>query len=310
MASVIKRTITVALCASILAACCPEQQVDERGWPTELVLGLVPALEAETMVENMAPLSDFLEAELGIEVTHFVPQDYTGLVEALGAGRADIGMMPPFATMLGARRYDLEPILISVRRGEVGYRAQWMTNDPGICEQPPVADERGHLSCRASLDVLRGETVAFTDANSTSGYLWPVKQLLDYGIDPEKDLHELFVGSHDASVIAVYNGDVRFGVAYDDARDFIRGQYPDIGQKVITFAFSDFIPNDGVQVRPGMPDDLKQAVTDAFVKLTESQAHLPDDEKVLWVLYEIDGFQPVEPGLYDVVADVYDQVSR
>ena len=214
MTSVVKKITAVVLCASILAACCPEQQVDERGWPKELVLGLVPALEAETMVENMAPLSDFLEAELGIRVSHFVPQDYTGLVEALGAGRADIGMMPPFATMLGARRYDLEPILISVRRGEVGYRAQWMTNDPDICEQPPVADEKGHLSCRASLDVMRGHTVAFTDANSTSGYLWPVKQLIDYGIDPERDLHELFVGSHDASVIAVYNGDVRFGVAW------------------------------------------------------------------------------------------------
>ena len=74
--------------ALLLAGCCPGEPVDERGWPKELVLGLVPALEADALVDNLDPLAEYLEAELGIPVTSFVPQDYTGLVEALGAGRA------------------------------------------------------------------------------------------------------------------------------------------------------------------------------------------------------------------------------
>jgi len=128
----------------VLVACCPGDQVDERGWPKELVLGLVPSLEAEAMVDNLGPLADFLSDELGMPVTSFVPQDYTGLVEALGTGRADIGMLPPFAAMLGQRRYDIETILISVRNGETGYRSQFMTNDPSVCDTPVVTDERGH----------------------------------------------------------------------------------------------------------------------------------------------------------------------
>jgi phosphonate transport system substrate-binding protein len=40
-------------------------------------------------------------------------------------------MLPPFAAMLGQRRYDIEPILISVRRGEQGYRSQWFP-DPSV----------------------------------------------------------------------------------------------------------------------------------------------------------------------------------
>ncbi len=132
-------SVVALLC---LVACCPGEQVDERGWPTELVLGLVPALEADALVDNLDPLADYLAEELGIPVTSFVPQDYTGLVEALGAGRADIGMLPPFAAMLGQRRYDLEPILISTRRGETGYRTQWMTNDTSVCREPPVVVER------------------------------------------------------------------------------------------------------------------------------------------------------------------------
>jgi phosphonate transport system substrate-binding protein len=318
------RWVPASLFALILAGCCPGESVDERGWPKELVLGLVPALEADALVDNLDPLADYLAEELGIPVTSFVPQDYTGLVEALGAGRADIGMLPPFAAMLGQRRYDLEPILISTRRGETGYRTQWMTNDTSVCISPPVVVERTcesrvvgrqdvtrrFVSCEGDLEQVRGETVAFVDPNSTSGYLFPAVQLMDMGIDPERDVNGLFVGGHDAAVLAVYAGDTRFGVAYEDARNMICDQYPDIGEKAIVMDFAPMIPNDGVQLRPGLPDDLKDAIIAAFLKLTEEQAHLPDDEKILWVLYEIDGFKRFEAGMYEPVRSAYEIVRQ
>src|SRR6056297_3809754 len=306
------RICLMVLTAALLASCCPVDQTDERGWPKELVLGLVPALEADALVDNLDPLADYLSAELGVPVRSFVPQDYTGLVEALGSGRADIGMLPPFAAMLGQRRYDIESILVSVRKGETGYRSQWFTNDPSVCEGEIEYVERicearvtgrenivrRFAQCQGSLDVMRGESVAFVDPNSTSGFLFPAVQLRDIGIDHQRDLNSLFVGGHDAAVLAVYGGDTRFGVSYDDARNMICEQYPDIGEKVIVFDYAPMLPNDGVQVRPGLPADLRQAIIDAFKDLADSQAHLPDDEKVLWVLYEIDDFIETPEGIY------------
>ena len=310
--------------AVLLVGCCPEDRVDERGWPTELVLGLVPALEAEALVDNLQPLTDHLEAELDIPVRSFVPQDYTGLVEALGSGRADIGMLPPFAAMLGQRRYDIEPLLLSVRRGETGYRPQWLTNDPSVCESEiEISQHRCETRqagrearnvnlarCQGSLEAMRGRTVAFVDPNSTSGFLFPAIQLADAGIDHERDINSLFVGGHDAAVLAVYAGDTSFGVSYDDARNLVCAQYPDIGEKVIVFNHAPMIPNDGVQVRPDLPADLREAIADAFLGLAKSQAHLPDDEKVLWVLYEIDEFLPMPEGLYDPVREAYELMRR
>jgi phosphonate transport system substrate-binding protein len=306
--------------ALALTGCCPEEQVDERGWPKELVLGLVPALEAEALVDNLEPLTEHLEEVLGVPVRSFVPQDYTGLVEALGSGRADIGMLPPFAAMLGQRRYDIESILVSVRKGETGYRSQWFTNDPSVCETEIEYVERicearvtgrenivrKFAQCQGNLESMRGESVAFVDPNSTSGFLFPAVQLRELGIDHQRDLNSLFVGGHDAAVLAVYGGDTRFGVSYDDARNMICGQYPNIGEKVIVFDYAPMLPNDGVQVRPGLPPDLRQAIIDAFFDLAESQADLPDDEKVLWVLYEIDGFVETPEGIYDPVRDAYE----
>lgn len=316
------RLLIALTMTALVAACCPREQVDERGWPKELVLGLVPALEADALVDNLKPLGDWLSAELGVPVRTFVPQDYTGLVEALGAGRADIGMLPPFAAMLGNRRYDIETILISTRKGEAGYRTQWMTSDPAVCETPVRevvrtcesrvtgrADvKRVFRECKGPVEQVRGESIAFVDPNSTSGYLFPAVQLLELGIDPQKDVQGIFVRGHDAAALAVYGGDTRFGVAYNDARDMLCDQYHDIGEKVIVFNHAPMIPNDGVQLRPGLPEDLQQAIADAFLKLAEEQAHLPDDQKILWILYEIDGFKRFEPGMYDPVRAAYEIV--
>ena len=319
----VKRLLLPAL-ALVLTACCPDEAVDERGWPNELVLGLVPALEAEALVDNLEPLTDYLEEALGVPVRSFVPQDYTGLVEALGSGRADIGMLPPFAAMLGNRRYDIESILISVRKGETGYRSQWFTNDPSVCEgeieyvericeaRVPGRENvvRRFAQCQGNLEVMRDQSVAFVDPNSTSGFLFPAVQLRDLGIDHQRDLNSLFVGGHDAAALAVYGGDTRFGVSYDDARNMICGQYPDIGEKVIVFNYAPMLPNDGVQVRPGLPADLRQAIIDAFMALAESQADLPDDQKILWVLYEIDGFIETPEGIYDPVRNAYEMMRN
>jgi phosphonate transport system substrate-binding protein len=299
----------VFVASLLLAACCPGAEVDERGWPRQLVLGLVPALEAEALVDDLQPLTAYLSAELGIPVRAFVPQDYTGLVEALGSGRADIGMLPPFAAMLAMHRYDIEPLLLSVRRGDRGYRPQWMTSDQSICEQAPERDANGMLRCHGSLEQMRGRSVAFTDPNSTSGFLIPVLQLRDLGIDHGRDLRSIFVGGHDAVVLAIYGGDVQFGVAYDDARTRVAPQYPDVGDRVIVFEYADMIPNDGVQVRPGLPADLKEAIKQAFLSLAASEAHLPEDQKVLWRLYEIDNFADVPPDLYQPIYDAY-QIMR
>jgi phosphonate transport system substrate-binding protein len=280
------------------------------GRPDKLVLGLVPALEAEKLVDDLKPLDEYLTAELGVPVESFVPQDYTGLIEALGSGQADIAMLPPFAGMLAQERYGVETILISERDGEARYRAQWMTADADLCEEPPAPGPNGLLGCLASIQNVRGKVVGFTDPTSTSGYLFPALQLLDAGIDPEEDIRSVFVGSHDAAVIALLNGDVEIAVSYDDVRTYstIRNEYPDIDQTVLPFNYSDWIPNDGVQVRGDLPADLKEEIKQAFLKLTRVEAGLEQEERLMYKLYEIDGFVEFEEGTYDPVMRAFTEM--
>jgi phosphonate transport system substrate-binding protein len=296
-----RASIAMLAAALVVAVACGGDEADVPAAKTPLVLGLVPSLEADKLVTRLEPLGEYLEAELGVPVRTFVPQDYTGLIEAMGSGRADIAMLPPFAAMLAQRRYGIEPLLISVRDGESAYRAQWMTTDAAVCDTPPAPGPNGLLRCEGSLAKVEGRRVAFTSPTSTSGYLFPALQLIEIGIDPETGVKPVFVGGHDAAVIAVLNGDVDFGVAYDDARTYILDEYPEVGERVIPFAFSPWIPNDGVQVRADLEPERKAAIARALLALAASEAALPREERTLYRLYEIDGFEPYRPGLYEPV---------
>lgn len=276
------------------------------GWPAEITLGLVPAREANVLIETAGPLAEALSQRLGIPVRHFVPQDYTGLIEAMGAGQADIGLIPPFGAMMGRDRYGIETILISVRKGSTVYRSQWMTTDRSLCATEPVADAKlGVLLCDGPIEGIKGKRVGFTDPSSTSGYLFPALQLLDAGLDPESDILPIFLGSHDAAVIAVMGGDIAVGVSYEGAQNLILAEYPEIRDKLIVFNYSPGIPNDGVTIRKELPEDLKVAIKSAFLDFAAEDAAKPKEERVLWAIYEIDGFEEAPAGLFDPVERAY-----
>ncbi len=306
------RSLLVLLVLPALASCGGDQGATPdhpNGWPASITLGLVPAREANVLVETAGPLADALSQRLGIPVQHFVPQDYTGLIEAMGAGQADIGLIPPFGAMMARDRYGIETVLISVRKGSTVYRSQWMTTDRSLCGSDPVYDEKQQLLvCDGPVEGMRGKRVGFTDPSSTSGYLFPALQVMDAGLDPERDLNPIFLGSHDAAVIAVLSGDVDVAVSYEGAQNLILAEYPQIREKLIVFNHSPGIPNDGVTLRKELPDDLKVAIKTAFLEFAAEDAARPKEERVLWAIYEIDGFEEPPAGLFEPVERAYTQL--
>src|SRR5690625_3293616 len=101
--------------------------------PESLVLGMVPSREADAIVDSLEPLAELLTAELGIPVEHFVSTNYTGLVEAIGTGRVDIGMFGPSALVQAMDVHDAEVILAVTRQGSTSFRAQFNARcDSGI----------------------------------------------------------------------------------------------------------------------------------------------------------------------------------
>ncbi|HEY3368428.1 MAG TPA: phosphate/phosphite/phosphonate ABC transporter substrate-binding protein [Symbiobacteriaceae bacterium] len=265
----------------------------------KLVIGFVPSQDAAGISDKVKPMSDFLSKELGITVTTFVGSNFAGVVEGMGSKQVDIGFLNAFSYVAAHNDYGVITILKSVRKGNFQYRAQLTTRK---ADNIPVCDAKADPKCKATFDALKGKKLAFVDPGSTSGYLFPAFYLKNIGIDiaPGKFFSDVMnAGGHDKAVNSVYNKVVDAAWSFEDARDTLVKDFPDVKEKLVQVAFTDWIPNDGISVRKDLPADLVQKITDAFVKYSKD----PDGVKVLQSLYTIDAFAPSKDADYQVVAD-------
>ena len=120
----------LALTATAVGPAAVAQNEEDNGLPAVVVAGFVPSREADVLLTNIKPLTDYLTEALGHPVWGNVTQDYAGLVIAMETGQAQIGALPPFGMVQAMDRAGVIPILQTERDGQVTYHAQWFTNNP------------------------------------------------------------------------------------------------------------------------------------------------------------------------------------
>jgi len=254
--------------------------------PTELVLGMVPSREAGAIADSLEPLADLLSERLLIPVETFISTNYVGLVEAMGNGRVDIGFFGPSAMVQAIDRYDAVPITASVRYGSSTYKTQFNVRCDGPIE---------------TYDDFRGASIAFVDPGSTSGYQFPYVFLKNQqGIDANEDMSTVFAGSHDAAALAVYNGDVDIATSFNDVREDLLDEYPDIMEQVCVMGYTGDIPNDGQVVRAGLDSDLAMQIQQALIDIADTE----EGNALVNELFNVTSFDPVTSQAYDPVREV------
>jgi phosphonate transport system substrate-binding protein len=291
-----------------------DEEMDEEAAadaPDQLVFGFVPSREADQLVDSADALAAVLEEATGIPTEAFVSSDYAALTEAMASGQAQIGAFGPLGVVRAIETADVEFVLQSSRFGSFTYHTQYMTNDPDTyCLDEVVTDEDGNAYCNGTLDADEGPvgedaislinadtSFAYVDPTSTSGYLIPALQMQNLGVDISA--FDFFAGGHDASVQAVYDGDVAVGLSFDDARSTIAEQFPDVGEKVVVFAYSQEIPNDGFVVSNSLSAELKATIAQAMLDYAATE----EGATVLDELYEIGGLREGDDAVLDVIRE-------
>ena len=237
---------------------------------TKLVMAFVPSGESQTILQSGNQVAHLLEVASGYRFESFVATSYAGVIEAMGAGRADIGWLNTFSYVIAHQKYGVEVRLVTVRFGLPYYRAEI------------IAQSASGIN---SLADLKGKRFAFVDPASTSGYLFPLAGLKKAGYDPAKFFGQtVFAGSHNNVVLAVYQGRADAGAVFEDARASVQKTLPDVMQKLKVVWKSDPIPNDTVSFRKDLPADVKDRVSTALLRFSQDPAGL----QALKSLYEIE----------------------
>lgn len=248
----------------------------------------VPSMEAGKVVNSGDAIAKALQKATGYHFKIAVPTSYAAVIEAMGNYQADIAWLPTYAYVLAKEKYDVNVRFITVRNNSVYYRGQFVSSRNDI----------------RTLEDIDGKVVAYTDAASASGYIYPSAVLKQKGIKP-KDF--FYAGGHPQAIMAVYSGRADVACTYwnpldnngvpADAREKVLETYPDVFQKVRIIGFTDWIPNDTVTFRKNMPEELEMQVIKALYDFGQTD----EGKHVLYELYGIDGLEHTSDEDYDVV---------
>jgi len=242
---------------------------------------LLPAgLGAAVLAENAPRMESVLSRAMGQSVTVTVAASYEVLAADMQAGRAQVAWAPPFVCArleaAGSR-----VLLRGLRRGTATYRAALVRK----------------AGANVTLGTLQGTTVAWSDRDSTGGYLLPVAFLKGQGLDPVKLFaQQLFAGSYQAAVQAVLDGRAQVASVFvppasaqgADFRTWLGAVAPGREHQLELVAYTDEAPNDGVVVQPTLPAQTVEALEKAMMGL----AGTPTGERLLKELFRADGFEP------------------
>ncbi len=242
---------------------------------SKLVMVFVPSRETDVILTSGQILGRMLSVSLGIPVEAVVSTSYTAAVEAMCAGRADIGALNPFSYVLAHQKCGVEVAAISVRFGLPYYRAQISVRaDSGITR----------------IEQLRGKRFAFVDPASTSGYLFPAAMLKKMGYDPDTFFSQtVFAGSHPNVILAIYRGQVDGGATFEDARTTVQAQFPDVMEKVKPIAYTNPIPNDTWSLSVRLSPEMRARIKDRLLRI----ATTTEGKEALRNLYSIEGLTDV-----------------
>jgi phosphonate transport system substrate-binding protein len=259
--------LVVSLIVSITAAGCFTGAQDIHTGDRPIVLAIQPTDNPENLRAQAAQLEAFLEERSGLEIDIIIPLSNTGVIEALNFRHADAAMLSAWPSYLANKVAGAEVALAEKREVVIGDEP---TVQPFYFSYYVVPKD----SPIQTLEDLRGKRVAFPSATSTSGYVFPIANLVKEGVltkpanreaDPKEFFSSVhFAGNYGAGWIALQNGQVDATVI---AGDVSAKLYYEVLNSTRVVATQGPVPSHGVVVAKHLGEPARSKLLAAFLEL-------------------------------------------
>ena len=213
----------------------------------------IPEEAATEQTRKFGPIAAYLEKKLGMKVEFTPVSDYPAAVEVLVNKKVDLVWFGGFTYVQASLRSGGKVIPIAQREEDTRFQSVFIAKtDSGI---KTLAD-------------MKGKQVSFGSQSSTSGHLMPRSNLLNAGINPEKDFRRIaYSGAHDATIASVVSGKVD-AAALDITvwKKFVAENKVDTKAVDVFFTTPTFF-NYNWAVHADMPAALREKITRALLDI-------------------------------------------
>lgn len=267
-----------------------------------LTFAATPAESSQSLQSDFANIIELLEQEAGVSIEFQNASDYAAVIEGQRAGQIDMASYGPFSYVIAKDSgVDIDAVVAP-------------TNDKDVA---PAYTSLAYVRADSdmdSLDDIDGQEVCFVDAASTSGYLVPMKGLMDAGKSMDDDMQQVLAGGHDASLLSLESGNCDVAFAHDAMLDTLvaSGQLEDGALRSIWE--SDPIPEDPIAVSNSIDPEVIERITTVLREkankpaLVEAGICDSEDECVLPELIEY-GYLPVTDEDFDSIRELCEETK-
>ncbi|MBP1048292.1 phosphate/phosphite/phosphonate ABC transporter substrate-binding protein [Enterococcus sp. BWM-S5] len=272
----------------------------------KLVVQFVPTNNDGTMEAKAKPFAEYLSKKLDREVEVTLATDYSTIVEAMGSGQVDIGIMPP-AAYVQAKDMDAAEAILTSQLGDYD-------QETGLPLEGELTNTfKGEILVREDSDLnkltdLKGKKIATLSPNSASGYIYPVAELKDAGVDPTTEATLTTVNDIPSEITAVLNGQMDAAFVFEGARNVFASSFSDNDLfkdlKVLYLTEGD-IPNDAIAVQPAMDDKLKEEIKEVFLGMKDDE-----DGAEAMSLWGHQGYEEAADSAYDTIREYTEKAAE
>lgn len=284
------------LLVAVMATACSGKNKSENssGTPKELNVQFVPSQAATELESRAKPLEKMLSDRLGIPVHVSMSTDYNTVVEAMKSKKVDVGFLPPNGYVL-AHKQGAADVLLQAQRYGVKQPGGRPTKNLVNTYRAEILVKKG--SNIKSWKDLKGKSISIQSPTSSAGYVYPIAELKEKGLDVKKSCKLVTVTGQDQSVLNVLNGDTDAAFVFEDARTIVKKDNPKIMSQVVPIYFTKPIPNDTISVVPSMSKSFRKKLANAFIDIGKSKK----GRKIIESIYTHEGYVTSKDSDFNVV---------
>jgi phosphonate transport system substrate-binding protein len=225
----------------------PAQLVD----PSVLIFAYTPVEDPAVYAEVWAGFLEHMAAVTGKPVQFFPVQSNAAQIEAMRAGRLHVAGFNTGSNPLAVACAGFRPFaMMAALDGRYGYEMEIITF-PG--------------SGIASIEDIRGKSLAFTAETSNSGYKAPSALLeSQFGMKPGVDYTPVFSGAHDNSILGVANKDYPAAAIANSVKERMIGRGVVSDDQFVVIYTSETFPTTGYGVAHNLTPELQAKIQEAF----------------------------------------------
>ncbi|MDZ4202227.1 MAG: phosphate/phosphite/phosphonate ABC transporter substrate-binding protein [Gallionella sp.] len=247
-----------------------------------------PLHNPERLLEVYGPLIDYLNRH--IKGAHFVleaSRNYEEFDKKLYAAQPDFALPNPYQTLNSLKH---------------GYRVFGKMGDDHNFRG--ILLVRRDAGIRAVAD-LKGRKVSYPAKTALAATMMPQYYLHTHGLDINRDIENLYVGSQESSIMNVYLGQVAAAATWPVPWLAFQREHPDKAAQLELKWQTEPLVNNGLVARNDIPPELVEQVAGLLATLHESS-----EGRAMLARLPISRFERANDASYDVVRVFLDEFSR